>query len=110
MDKRESPQQTRSRELFNSKIDSIMKEMFGSILDFVEVAIGSKEKFMPLRSKILRVSNDAVRNLKKELERHYIMDYVSDTREVLIFKQPRNHIPGQQLNGAGNISKPGNKN
>ena len=83
----ETVSQKKSREKLVNKIHDIQKQAYGAILDYVEVALGNPDKFKPLRSKILRASNDAIRKLERELERSYAVEYVSTNEDVIVVKQ-----------------------
>jgi hypothetical protein len=81
----ETQVQTRSRAKFLKKIKEVHDRASGQILDLVDVSLGDEGKFKAIRSKILRVINDAGRNFDKELERHYLMEYVSTSDDVIVF-------------------------
>jgi hypothetical protein len=80
----ETQVQTRSRLKFEKKVKEIHDRASGQILDLVDVSLGDEGKFKAIRSKILRVINDAGRNFQKELERHYAMEYVSTTEDIIV--------------------------
>jgi hypothetical protein len=81
----ETQVQARSRAKFLKKIKEVHDRASGQILDLVDVSLGDEGKFKAIRSKILRVINDAGRNFDKELERHYLMEYVSTADDVIVF-------------------------
>lgn len=85
MAQEETSVQKKSREKFSNKMDLTMKNTQGVILDVVEAAIGNKEKFLIVRSKVLRACNDNVRTLKRDLERYYSMEFVADTEDIIVF-------------------------
>ena len=71
----------------NRLADAIRKEvtkMMEKSLDFAHVAC-HKDNFAQLRSKILRVGNDCMRNLEKELK-SYDMSYTHVGEEIIEFK------------------------
>lgn len=84
MAKEETQVQTRSREKFEKKIKEVHDRASGQILDLVDVSLGDEGKFRAIRSKILRVINDAGRAFQKELEKHYNMEYVSTVDDVIV--------------------------
>lgn len=59
-------------------------KMMEKSLDFAHVAC-HKDNFQQLRSKILRVGNDCMRNLEKELQ-SYRMNYTHIGEEIIEFK------------------------
>jgi hypothetical protein len=80
----ETQVQSRSRAKFVKKVKEVHDRASGQILDLVHVSLGDEGKFKAIRSKILRVINDAGRNFDKELERHYVMEYVSTVDDVIV--------------------------
>jgi hypothetical protein len=84
--------QRNSREKLGRAIDEIQKKCFSSILAAVEIRIGdlNQPENKPLRSQILRFSNDAIRNLKLELEKQYLVEYVSTTEDIIVVNPTRN--------------------
>jgi hypothetical protein len=81
----ETQVQTRSRAKFEKTVKEIHDRASGQILDLVDVSLGDEGKFKAIRSKILRVVNDAGRKFQKELEQHYRMEYVSTVDDVIVF-------------------------
>ena len=83
--------QKKSRDKFVRKMGEIQKKAYSHILDQVESVVialaGNQEAFKPLRSKILRASNDAIRQLEKELEKSYIIEYESNAEDVIQIRQ-----------------------
>jgi hypothetical protein len=90
MAQEENERQKKSREKFINKLREIQKKAYGQILDQVESVVvalsGNPESFLPLRGKILRASNDAIRQLEKELERSYILEYESLSEDVIVIQ------------------------
>ena len=76
--------QVRSREKFQKKIKEVLDRASGQILDLVDVSLGDEGKFRAIRSKILRVINDSGRLFQKELEKNYVMEYVSTVDDVIV--------------------------
>ena len=86
----ESERQKKSRDKFVRKMQEIQKKAYSHILDQVESVVialaGNPEAFKPLRSKILRASNDAIRQLEKELEKSYVIEYEATAEDVITVK------------------------
>lgn len=80
----ETQVQTKGREKFQKKIKEVHDRASGQILDLVDVSLGDEGKFRAIRSKILRVINDSGRLLQKELERSYVLEYVSTVDDVIV--------------------------
>ena len=76
----------KSKEKFKEFVQKQVTEMFTTILDFTEVAVGDKERHRALRAKILRLSNDAIRNVHKELDSNYDMNFVAPTEDVIVVR------------------------
>ena len=58
--------------------------MFTSVLDFAEVAVDGKDRFQTLRSKVLRVGNDTIRSITKELDLNYEVKYTRMNEDVIL--------------------------
>jgi len=71
---------------FKSFIRQQITEMFTGILDFTEVAVGDKDRHRALRGKILRLANDTIRDIQKELDDRYLLEYVPPTEQVIVVK------------------------
>lgn len=78
---------SKSKEKFKEYIHKQVTEMFTTILDFTEIAVGDKERHRMLRAKILRISNDAIRSIHKELEGSYNMDFVAKNEDVIVVRK-----------------------
>lgn len=72
--------------------DAVAKEvtsMFESILDYVQVACPTKDTYSVLRSKILRVGNNCIRSLKKEIDGNYDIKFTNVAEEIIEVKRPK---------------------
>lgn len=49
--------------------------LFEKVLDYMEVAVPNNDRYKKLRSKILRVGNNCIRQIGKEINAHYIIQY-----------------------------------
>lgn len=78
---------SRSREKLKKYVHSEITKLFTSVLDYAEVAVGSKERYANLRSKILKVSNDAIREIKREIDTRYGVIYVPPAEDVVVVRQ-----------------------
>ena len=76
----------RSKEKLSRDLSSEVTQMFEQILDYVQVACATPNAFMALRSKILRVGNNCIRNQKKKLEQ-YNVEYNARAEDVIEVKQ-----------------------
>ena len=62
-------------------------KLFSSILDFAEVAVDGKDRYNNYRSRVLKLSNDAIRGILKEVDTRYIVEYVPPNEDVIVVKQ-----------------------
>jgi hypothetical protein len=89
----ETEVQKKSRVKLSRTLQEVQKKAYGQILDQVESVVvalaGNPEAFKPLRSKILRASNDAVRQLEKELEKFYAVEYVPTSEDVIEIRKAK---------------------
>ncbi len=49
--------------------------LFEKVLDYAEVAVPNNDQYKKLRSKILRIGNNTIRNISKEIISHYDVIY-----------------------------------
>ena len=78
----------RSREKLSRDMEEEVTQMFEQILDYSQVACATTDTFKVLRSKILRVGNNCIRNLKNVFQQ-YDIDYISKAEDVIEFKQTK---------------------
>jgi hypothetical protein len=76
----------RNREKLGRDLDAQVTQMFEQILDYAQVACATPDTFKVLRSKILRVGNNCIRNQRKKLQQ-YDVKYISETEDVIEVKQ-----------------------
>lgn len=74
----------RDREKLKNFIHSEITKLFSSVLDYTEVAVDGKERYQMLRSKILKVGNDTIREIKKELDTRYNIKYEPPAEDVIV--------------------------
>ena len=72
----------RSRERLSRAIEDEITGLFEQALDYAQVACSTQDTYKVLRSKILRVGNNAIRNMKKKLQ-HYDIKYIPQTEEII---------------------------
>lgn len=69
-----------------NKLKAVVKDeittMFEQTLDFCQVAC-PEPHFRQLRSKILRVGNNCIRNLHKKIEDQYTVKYVPAAEDII---------------------------
>jgi hypothetical protein len=62
--------------------------MFEAALDFAQVAC-PEPNFKPLRSKILRVGNNCIRNIHKSVDDHFKVEYKAPAEDIVEVKQAK---------------------
>jgi len=77
----------KSKEKFKSYVHKQVTDMFTTILDFTEVAVGDKDRHRALRAKILRLSNDAIRNIHREIDSSYNVEFVAPTEDIIVVRK-----------------------
>ena len=68
------------------KLKDLIKEeitfMFEQALDFAQVAC-PEPHFRPLRSKILRVGNNCIRNINRKIDDQYKVEYKATSEDII---------------------------
>ena len=77
----------RSKERLMKELEGEVTKLFEQALDYAQVACPTKDTYAVLRSKILRVGNNCIRNVKKKMQ-HYDIEFVPQTEEVIEVRQP----------------------
>jgi len=76
----------KNREKLYRDVETEITNLFEQALDYAQVACPTKDTYSVLRSKILRVGNNCIRNVRKKLQ-HYNVEYVAQTEEIIEIKQ-----------------------
>lgn len=76
----------RNREKLARELSDEVTMLFEQILDYAQVACATPDTFKVLRSKILRVGNNCIRNQKKNLQQ-YDIKYNAKAEDVIEIKQ-----------------------
>lgn len=79
----------RSKEKLKRYLEVEIKKLFTSILDYTEVAVEGKERWKVLRTRILNLSNDARRDIFKEIDVKYSISYVPPSEDVIIIQSKK---------------------
>lgn len=74
----------RSEEKLRKYIREEVTKLFSSVLDYAEVAVDGKERYMNFRSKILKVSNDTIREIERELSSRYSVNYIPPAEDIIV--------------------------
>lgn len=77
----------KSKEKLMRDLEGEVTKLFEQALDYAQVACPTQDTYKVLRSKILRVGNNCIRNVKKKVQ-HYDVEFVPQTEEVIEVRQP----------------------
>lgn len=78
----------KSKERLSKELSAGITKFMEQALDYSQVACPTADTFKVLRSKILRVGNDCIRDAKKKLQ-HYEVEFVPQTEEVIEVRTPQ---------------------
>lgn len=78
----------RSKEKLNKYIEQRVKKLFTGVLDYTELTVDSEKSWQTLRSRILKLSNDTIRDMKRELD-SYDVSYIPRSEDVIIVKKTK---------------------
>ena len=71
------------KEKLNRAISDEITVLFEKVLDYAEVAVPNNDQYKKLRSKILRVGNNCIRNVKKEVDSRYDVKYIPPAETII---------------------------
>ena len=72
----------KSKEKLNRLVEDEITKMFEQVLDYAQVACPTNETYKVLRSKILRIGNNCIRNIKKKLD-FYDVEYKAMSEDII---------------------------
>lgn len=87
-DSREEQTLQRSKDKFKRDLEKRIMKGIDEILDIAEVAIGDSQRYKPFRSKVLRAGNNAIRDLKNDLDMQYKVLFVPTTEDIIEVQAP----------------------
>ena len=76
----------KSREKLIRDIEEEITGLFEQSLDYAQVACPTQDTYKVLRSKILRIGNNCIRNIRKKLQR-YDIEFIAQTEEIIEIRQ-----------------------
>jgi len=77
----------KSKERLKNAAAEEVTKLFESVLDYVQVACPTPDTYKVLRSKILRVGNNCIRALKKQID-SYDVKFSATIEEIIEVKRP----------------------
>lgn len=89
MAKVETQAQKDSRLKLEGKLKKETDRMIGSILSIFEVTVEEKNRLEQIKAQVKRIINDTRRSIEKELERQYLIEYVSTVDDVIVFNNSK---------------------
>jgi hypothetical protein len=72
----------RSKEKLMRDLETEVTRLFEQALDYAQVACSTQDTYKVLRSKILRIGNNCIRNIKKRVQ-YYDVEFVPQTEEII---------------------------
>ena len=78
----------RSKDRLKRDIEKEITNLFDQVLDISEVAIGDAYRYKSFRAKVLRSGNDAIREVKKLLDRNYTVEFIPSREDVIEVQSP----------------------
>lgn len=87
-DSREEQALERSKEKLKRDLEKRIMRGVDEILDVAEVAIGDSQRYKPFRSKVLRAGNNAIRDLKSDIDQNYKVAFIPTKEDVIEVQKP----------------------
>ena len=78
----------RSRDKLVVELEDEITRLFEQALDYAQVACPTQDTYKVLRSKILRVGNNCIRNVRKKVQ-HYDIEFVPISEDFIEVRQPQ---------------------
>ena len=80
----------KNKEKLIKSVSDEVTDLFEKMLDYAEVAVSNSEQYRKLRSKILRIGNNCIRNVSKEINSHYDVMYKAPGETIIEVIKPTN--------------------
>jgi len=87
-DSREELALERSKDKLKRDLEKRIMRGIDEILDVAEVAIGDSQRYKPFRSKVLRAGNNAIRDLKSDIDQNYKVAFIPTKEDVIEVRTP----------------------
>ena len=84
----------KSKDRLNQELTDEITKLFEQALDYAQIACPEPNTYKNLRSRILRIGNNCIRNVSKRLQ-HYNVEFVPQAEDVIEIKKPRVVKKGQ---------------
>lgn len=76
-------QKDRNKEKLMKTVSEHVTNLFEKVLDFAEVAVPNNDQYKKLRSKILRIGNNCIRDIGKEVNSNYEVKYIPPAETII---------------------------
>jgi hypothetical protein len=73
----------KNQEKLIKDISDEVTNLFEKVLDYAEVAVPNSDQYRKLRSKILRVGNNCIRRIDKEIKARYEVKYIPPAETII---------------------------
>ena len=77
----------RAKEKLKKHLEGEIKKLFTGVLDYAEVAVANKEVWKVLRSRILKLSNNTIKEVNRELDGRYAVSYIPPAEDVIVISK-----------------------
>ena len=77
----------KNKEKLKREVKDEVTQLFEKVLDYAQVACPTPDTFKVLRSKVLRVGNDCIRNIHKNLDSRYDVEFTAVAEEIIEFSR-----------------------
>jgi len=73
----------KNKDKLKREVKDEVTTLFEKVLDYAQVACPTPDTFKVLRSKVLRVGNDCIRNIHKNVDLHYDVSYIAPGEDII---------------------------
>ena len=85
---REEAALERSKDKLKRDLEERIMKGVDEILDIAEVAIADPQRYKPFRSKVLRSGNNAIRDIKRQMDLNYKILFVATHEDIIEVQKP----------------------
>lgn len=78
----------KSKEKLVRDLEEEVTRLFEQALDYAQVACSTQDTYKVLRSKILRVGNNCIRNVSKIVQ-YYAVEFIPQSEDIIVVKQSK---------------------
>ncbi len=78
----------KSKEKLIHDLEEEVTRLFEQALDYAQVACATQDTYKVLRSKILRVGNNCIRNVSKIVQ-YYAVEFIPQSEDIIVVKQSK---------------------